>query len=162
MKAILFAVFLFILVSCNEPGDHLQAMQAKIDSLEQQLTNTYKPGFGEFMSGIQAHHAKLWFAGINKNWELAAFELHEIEEALEDVRKFCSDRPEIKAIGMINPALDSTKNSIQQKNPSSFKGSFHLLTASCNNCHRATDHAFNVITVPTEWPVVNQDFNPVH
>ena len=35
------------------------------------------PGFEEFMSNIQAHHAKLWFAGQNHNWKLADFEIHE-------------------------------------------------------------------------------------
>jgi hypothetical protein len=161
MKAILFSGFLLLIVSCNQQNNQVQKMQATIDSLQKQLHETYKPGFGEFMSGIQTHHAKLWFAGINNNWPLADFEIHEIEEALEDVQKFCSDRPEVKSIGMITAALDSTKNSIQQKNPSLFKSNFLLLTATCNNCHKATDHAFNVVTVPTEPPVANQDFKPV-
>jgi len=161
MKAILFTGCLLLFVACNERSQQVQLMQSKIDSLEKQLAETYKPGFGEFMSGIQTHHAKLWFAGINNNWPLADFEIQEIEEALEDVREFCKDRPEVKVIGMITPALDSTKNSIQRKNLTLFKSSFLLLTNTCNNCHRETDHAFNVVTVPTELPVVNQDFKPV-
>jgi hypothetical protein len=136
-------------------------MQATIDSLQKQLNETYKPGFGEFMSGIQTHHAKLWFAGQNQNWPLADFEVHEIQEALEDLQKFCSDRPELKTIEMINPAMDSVNNAIQQKNPQLFKSSFVLLTNTCNNCHKATEHGFNVVTVPTNLPVVNQDFKPV-
>ncbi|MEP7376170.1 MAG: hypothetical protein ABI675_22425 [Chitinophagaceae bacterium] len=161
MKAILFTGCLLVLISCSEYNNQEQMMQAKIDSLQKQLNETYKPGFGEFMSGIQTHHAKLWFAGINSNWPLADFEIHEIEEALEDVQKFCSDRPEIKSIGMITPALDSIKNSIQHRDLPLFKSNFLLLTATCNNCHKATDHAFNVVTVPAELPVVNQDFKPV-
>ena len=93
---------------------------------------------------------------------LADFEVHEIQESLEDIQKFCSDRPEIKAIGMINPAMDSVSNAIQQKNPQLFKSSFILLTNTCNNCHKATEHAFNVVTIPTNLPVVNQDFKPVN
>lgn len=161
MKAFLYTGCLLIFVACNDRNNQEQMMQAKIDSLEKQLAETYKPGFGEFMSGIQTHHAKLWFAGINNNWPLANFEIQEIEEALEDVQKFCNDRPEIKFIGMIAPALDSTKNSIAHKSPQLFKSSFVLLTETCNNCHRETDHAFNVVTVPTELPVANQDFKPV-
>ena len=160
MKAILFSGLLLLIVACNQQNNQVQKMQATVDSLQKQLHETYKPGFGEFMSGIQTHHAKLWFAGINNNWPLADFEIHEIEEALEDVQKFCSDRPEVKSIGMITAALDSTKNSIQQKNLSLFKNDFLLLTATCNNCHKATDHGFNVVTVPTELPVTNQDFKP--
>src|SRR5437762_7660110 len=145
------------LASCKQQNNQVNQLQQKVDSLQKQLAETYKPGFGEFMSGIQTHHAKLWFAGINNNWPLADFEIHEIEEALEDLRKFCTDRPEVKEIGMITPALDSTKNSIQRKNLALFKNSFLLLTNTCNNCHKETNHAFNVVTVPTELPVVNQD-----
>jgi len=133
-------------------------MHAKIDSLQKQSSNAYRPGLGEFMLGIQLHHAKLWFAAQNQNWPLADFEVHEILESLDDIRQFCQDRPEVKAIGMIDPAIDSVKNAIQQKDPSSFKRGFILLTNTCNDCHKATNHGFNVVTIPTNLPVVNQDF----
>ena len=35
----------------------------------------YTPGLGDFMGQIQMRHAKLWFAGKAKNWQLAAYEL---------------------------------------------------------------------------------------
>ncbi len=34
----------------------------------------YQPGMGELMTTIQLHHAKLWFAGKNANWALAAYD----------------------------------------------------------------------------------------
>jgi hypothetical protein len=135
-------------------------MQSAIDSLEKKLGETYRPGLGEFMLGIQLHHAKLWFAGQNQNWPLADFEVNEIKESLEDIQKYCADRPEVKAIGMITPAIDSVNAAIQHKNDQSFKSSFTVLTSTCNNCHKATDHGFNVVTIPTSLPVVNQDFKP--
>lgn len=70
MRHILFIILTFGLFACNQPTDKTQVLQNRIDSLEQKLANTYKPGFGEFMSGIQAHHSKLWFAGQNENWNL--------------------------------------------------------------------------------------------
>lgn len=136
-------------------------MQSKIDSLEKQIANSYKPGFGEFMSGIQVHHAKLWFAGQNQNWPLADFEIHEIEEALDDIKNYCKDREETKSITMINDPIDSLIHSIQQKDANSFKSNFIFLTKTCNNCHLETKHEFNVVTIPTSPPVVNQDFKPV-
>ena len=135
-------------------------MQAKIDSLQKELAGTYKPGFGEFMSGIQVHHAKLWFGGQNQNWPLADFEVHEIQESLDAIRKYCSDRPEMKEIGMIDTAMNNMNNAIQQKDQSRFKNSFIELTNTCNKCHYATEHKFNVVIVPTALPVVNQDFKP--
>ncbi|SRR6266498_3547481 len=161
MKFFILTLAIYILTACHQPNKEVQQMQIKIDSLQKQLAESYKPGFGEFMSGIQSHHAKLWFAGQNQNWELADFEVHEIKEALEDVQKFCSDRPEVKAMGMINPAIDSVANAVRQKNLQLFKSSFILLTNTCNNCHKATEHRFNVVTVPTSLPVANQDFKPV-
>ena len=152
-----FIVIISLLASCNQDS-HAKQMQTKIDSLQQQLSRTYKSGLGEFMLGIQLHHAKLWFAGQNQNWALADFEIHEIKESLDDINEFCQDRPEVKAIGMINAPIDSVINSVQQKNIQSFKNSFILLTNTCNSCHKSTDHGFNIVTIPTNLPVVNQDF----
>lgn len=160
MKDLAFIIIVSLTFSCTSQNDKVQKMQVTIDSLQKQLAETYKPGFGEFMSGIQTHHAKLWFAGQNQNWPLADFEVHEIKEALEDLQKFCSDRPEMKAIGMIDPAIDSVSHAIQQKSLELFRNSFILLTNTCNNCHKETEHGFNVVTLPTGLPVVNQDFKP--
>jgi len=156
-------IFLFVLfASCNQQDKQVEQMQLKIDSLQKALAKTYKPGFGEFMSGIQTHHAKLWFAGQNQNWSLADFEIHEIQEALEDVQKFCTDREETKSIGMINGPVDSLTNAIQQKDLRRFNSSFVLLTRTCNNCHLETKHEFNVVIIPSNPPVTNQSFKPFH
>ena len=88
MKQFLFSSFLFALFSCNNSSDQITQLQKKTDSLQHELNNTYKPGLGEFMSSIQVHHAKLWFAGQNNNWKLADFEIHEIMEAVEDIQHY--------------------------------------------------------------------------
>jgi len=160
MKLLIVFIMTSILIACDNPNDQKEKMQATIDSLQKQLNETYKPGLGEFMSGIQTHHAKLWFAGINQNWRLADFEVNEIKESLEDIQKFCIDRPEVKSIGMISQPIDSVNNAIQQKNLQLFTNSFTLLTNTCNNCHKATEHGFNVVTIPVSPPVTNQDFKP--
>ena len=158
MKPIFFIILAFGLFACNQQSDKVQVLQRRIDSLEQKLSDTYKPGFGEFMSGIQAHHSKLWFAGQNQNWRLADFEVHEIMEAIEDIQKFQTERKESQMIGMINPALDSINNAIQQESSLLFKSSYTLLTNTCNNCHRAADFEFNVVKIPDTQPFSNQDF----
>ena len=136
-------------------------MQVQIDSLQRKLKDAYTPGLGEFMSGIQVHHTKLWFAGINSNWKLADFEIGEIKETLDDIRKYNTDRPEIRSIGMIEPAIDSVGAAIKRQDPVLFRSSYLLLTNTCNNCHKATAHEFNVIIVPASQPFTDQEFNPV-
>jgi len=143
------------LFACNHKTDELQVLQNRIDSLE---TNAYKPGLGDFMGSIQVHHAKLWFAAQNKNWELADFEIHEIKENLSDIKKYCGERPESKSIGMINQSMAEVYNSILKKDQALFEKSYIDLTNSCNACHQATNHEFNVIKIPNTPPFSNQDF----
>lgn len=130
-----------------------------MDSLKRQLGEIYKPGIGEFMMNVQAHHTKLWFAGKAGNWSLATFEVEEIKEALSDVQEFNADEPETQTIPIIFPPLDSISKAIEQKNEIKFKKSFSLLTNTCNTCHRATRHGFNVIQIPESNPFPNQNFS---
>ncbi|MEO9005373.1 MAG: hypothetical protein ABI288_11585 [Ginsengibacter sp.] len=158
MKNILFYLIVVAGFSCNQSASNNPKLEKKIDSLQYQIDNSYKPGLGEFMSQIQVHHAKLWFAGKNKNWDLAHFEIGEIQEALDDIPKFCADRPEVKSIDMIVPAMDSLSNAVKEKNENKFSSGFTLLTATCNDCHKATNHGFNVIKIPDTPPFSNQVF----
>jgi len=151
-------ILLLILSACKNSGQETGYMQAQIDSLQKKLDKTYKPGLGEFMSGIQVHHAKLWFAGQAGNWNLSDFETKEIREAIEDIQTYCADRPEVVSIPMIKPPLDSIDKAIANKSISQFKSSFNLLTNTCNNCHRGTKHEFNIIQIPSAPPFSNQDF----
>jgi len=159
MKNLLFAAGI-ILFSCNRQSSNTAILNKKIDSLQTQLNKSYKPGLGEFMSQIQIHHAKLWFAGKYENWPLADFEVGEIREALDDIPKFCADRPEVKSIDVIEPAMDSLSATIKAKDQRRFDSSFTLLTATCNDCHKATNHGFNQIKIPDVPPVSNQVFKP--
>jgi hypothetical protein len=145
------------LVACN-PGGQNAALQAQVDRLQKQVDSAYAPGLGEFMSGIQVHHEKLWFAGTAGNWKLADFEVGEIKEALDDIEKYCADRPEVSSLPMIRPAVDSISAAVSTGNGVAFKSAFVLLTGTCNNCHRATKHEFNVIQTPTTPPFSNQVF----
>lgn len=153
-----FAVMGANLTSCTQPTPGTEALQAQITRLQQRLDSAYSPGLGEFMSGIQVHHEKLWFAGKATNWELADFELGEIKESLDDIRHYCSNRPEVASLPMIQPPLDSLAAAVKKQDPTAFKSSFLLLTTTCNNCHQATKHGYNVIQVPTTPPFSNQVF----
>jgi len=151
-------IIVAIFVACNQKSNNEAMLQKRIDSLEQRLSESYKPGFGEFMYGIQVHHAKLWFAGVNENWRLADFEIHEIIELTEDIQKYQAERKESKMISMLNPVLDSVNAAIGQKNLSNFKSSYLVLTNTCNNCHKAVNYEFNVVKIPDSPPLSNQVF----
>jgi hypothetical protein len=157
MRNYVFLLFL-ALGACSQQTATIQNMQNQIDSLQTHIGQTYRPGFGDFMLGVQIHHNKLWYAGINQNWPLAQFEIDEIKEAIGDIKAYNADRPEVVSLPMIDPALDSISNSVKNKDLASFKSSFTLLTNTCNNCHHATKHEFNVIKIPDNPPFTNQEF----
>lgn len=155
MKYILSLSAFFFLAACNQQSDKTQILQKMIDSMQ---ANSYKPGFGEFMSSIQVHHNKLWFAGQNENWKLADFEIKEIKESLDKIKKYCTERPETKSIDMIEQPLQNVNNAIQQKNSTEFRNSYISLTNTCNQCHRSTEFEYNVVSIPTAPPFSNQNF----
>ncbi|WP_234110892.1 hypothetical protein [Chryseobacterium sp. R2A-55] len=148
---------IMLLCSCSKQNSETEHLQNQIDSLQ---ANAYKPGFGDFMSSIQVHHNKLWFAGKNENWKLADFEITEIEENITDLKKFCKDRPETKSIGMIDVPLENLKTAIKKQSTKDFGDEYLILTNTCNSCHQKTKHEYNVITIPTAPPYSNQDFKP--
>lgn len=149
------------LFACDQQTNQTQSLQKQIDSLEKKLENTYKPGFGDFMGSIQAHHSKLWFAGLYENWDLADFEVHELMEAIEDIEKFHEGREETLLIGMIMPPLDSISKAIEQKNTALFNSSYTSLTNTCNQCHKAVDMEYIIVKTPDTPPFSNQDFQPL-
>lgn len=153
-----FTLSITVLYSCsNSARNSDQKNISQLDTLQKEI-DQLKPGFGEIMSGIQQHHAKLWFAGINENWGLTKFEVDEIEENIDKIKALYPDDPRTKELSMINPALDSLNAAINAKEIGTFKRHFTILTNTCNDCHRDNGYAFNVITIPNHPPVPNQQF----
>ena len=144
--------------SCSESEkDSDEASVAQVKKLQKEIDHI-KPGFGDVMLGIQTHHAKLWFAGVNKNWELSDFEMHEIEENVEQIKELYPKDKRTADLSMLEPVLDSLDAAIKAKQVEKFKKSFTLLTNTCNECHQKNGYEFNVITIPKQPPVPNQKF----
>jgi hypothetical protein len=158
---LLILIVLVLLSACNGPSQPqpvapAHPLQARLDSLEQRLRHSYTPGFGELMLNIQIHHAKLWFAGKNGNWQLAAYDESLIRSAIQKIRTFHPDNPNAALTTMINIPMDSVDAAITRKDAAAFHRSFTFLTTTCNNCHAVTKHPFNVITIPKSEPIGNQ------
>jgi len=124
----------------------------------------YAPGLGEVMSLQQARHVKLWLAGEQRNWALAAYELDELREGFADASALhpgFEGVPVAALIAQLTPApLHALGKAIEAKDPAGFASSFDGLTAACNACHRAARHGFIVITRPSGPAFGNQQFAP--
>jgi Skp family chaperone for outer membrane proteins len=158
MKQLYYIILVISLFSCTVKSKKEQQLEKRVKQLEMQVSESYKPGFGEMMSSIQAHHNKLWFAGKNTNWQLAAFEVKELHEIIDDIKKFQKDRSETKKMDMINPSLQKVKEAINQKHTTDFNKFFQQLTNDCNQCHQQTNFGYNKVKIPETSPFSNQEF----
>ena len=124
----------------------------------------YEPGLGEFMMATQLRHAKLWFAGKNNNWALAAYEVDEIKEGLEDAAKYHASNDGVPVAelikALIDPRLEQLEKAIEGKSSTQFAAAFDELTNGCNSCHAKAGKGFIRIQRPTTPPVSNQNFTP--
>jgi hypothetical protein len=124
----------------------------------------YVPGLGEMMSLQQMRHAKLWFAGQAENWELAAYEIDELGEGFDDIVKFHPTHkdspvaPKDAIPRMVTEPLKDLRAAVDKKDSQTFGRAYNSLTAACNNCHQATNFAFNAVQTPAMNPYPNQVF----
>lgn len=115
------------------------------------------------MTQLSYRHGKLWFAGQAQNWELAAYELDEIKEGLDDISHYHPSHHEVRAIPeqigrhMAVP-IEQTTQAIQSKNTDAFSAGYETITAGCNSCHQANGFGFNVIVTPQTNIYSNQQF----
>src|SRR5439155_25913273 len=70
--------------------DSLKRAQAELAA-----TKDLAPGLGEYMTTIQLHAGKLWFATKASNWELAEYELDELKETMEAGKGVNAEKHEV-------------------------------------------------------------------
>ena len=127
----------------------------------------YIPGLGDLMNAsMQVHHTKLWLAGRSQNWPLAAYELKELRETVEDVQTFAPAWRGVPVGSMVvslYPGFNALEGSIKARDAAAFSLAYHQLTAACSACHAAAGHAEIRIVVPSPdegAKYVDQDFTP--
>ena len=139
--------------------DSLAILQSHVDSLRQQV-----PGLGEYMSGIQLHISKLWFAARASNWGLASYELNELGEAVDGAEALHAIRDSVNITSVLqsvhNTQLDLLKQSISSKQQKAFQEAYTQTLEACNGCHRSAGYSFIHIVPPAAPPVTNQRWEP--
>lgn len=154
------SVFLLLYINLAQAShDEPAGAKQKLPDVSQ----TYTPGIGEIMVGVQIRHAKLWYAGLAGNWRLAKYELDEILEGFEDAKKYQPDfkgKPIAEMIGLItSDPIKKLEQAIEAKDKAAFKKSFDGVSNACNVCHTTYGYDFISIQRPTTLPLTNQRFN---
>jgi hypothetical protein len=121
--------------------------------------DTYVPALGDIMRAIQLGHLKLSLAGKQGNWDLANYELYQIQDSLRNAVRLYIGIP-VDKINMIEQPLVAVSETIKAKNGARFTRAFADFTAACNGCHQAAHVGFITIQVPAASPFANQSFQP--
>jgi cytochrome c553 len=131
----------------------------------EESSSNYAPGLGEIMTFTQMRHTKLWLAGEASNWELAAYEVDELEEGFQDAVTYHPTHKDAPvALTTVLPAMTDApiaalRVAIGKRDRQEFEAAFDSLTAGCNNCHHTMKFAFNVVQRPTFNAFPNQNFS---
>jgi hypothetical protein len=123
------------------------------------VTHPYAPRLADIMGATQLRHFKLWYAGMERNWPLATYELGQIRESFGDAMTYYSGLPISDMTTLAKPSA-AIEAAINAKDSTRFAAAFRSLTAGCNDCHRAQGMGFIAIKVPNASPFSNQVFAP--
>ncbi len=126
----------------------------------------YRPGLGDLMTmTVQPRHLKVGLALEQRNWAYAAFEVHELEEALEHIARLMPKWRDLDVAGLIKGSttapLEAMEEAVKARDAARFTEAYGQLTAACNACHQSAKLEMIVIQVPKGGgPFANQDFRP--
>ncbi|HTM09503.1 MAG TPA: hypothetical protein VL754_14050 [Verrucomicrobiae bacterium] len=122
------------------------------------------PGLGEYMTTIQLHAGKLWFAAKASNWELAAYEVGEMKETMEAAKALGVEKNGVKIASVLDSVLQTQvaalEGAIKARRGAEFQKSYDAALAACNGCHAESGYSFIRIVRPTTPPVPNQRWEP--
>ena len=166
-------VILFLIMRVVKLGNETQEFRDKNNRELATLQNSLKraqadlatakelaPGLGEYMTTIQLHAGKLWFAAKASNWELAEYELDELKETMEAAKGLNAEKNGVKISSVLDSVLQTQvaelDKSIKSKSPAEFQKLYDETLSACNGCHTEAGYKFIHIVRPSAPPVTNQ------
>jgi len=149
-------------LSSQSSSDALTALQDALKRTQADVAKTKElgSGLGEYMTTIQLHAGKLWFAAKAANWELAEYELAELKETMEAAKGLNAEKNGVKISNVLDSVLQTQvaelDKSIKSKGQTEFQKSYDETLGACNGCHTEAGYKFIHIVRPSAPPVTNQ------
>lgn len=172
LVALSVIVILFLIVRVVSLGNEVQelhdnnrasaALQDSLKRVQAEVATAKElaPGLGEYMTTIQLHAGKLWFAAKASNWELAEYELDELKETMEAAKALNAEKSGVKISSVLDSVLQTQvaelDKSIKSKSPAEFQRSYDETLSACNGCHTEAGYKFIHIVRPSAPSVTNQ------
>jgi hypothetical protein len=125
----------------------------------------YHPSLADLMTTtVQPRHVKLAFAGREKNWVFAAYELKQMSDAFDRLSlqwpRWRQQRIVELVETIVRDPLFELDFAIKNKDEAKFAEYYGHLTDACNACHQAALQTPVVIQDPKESMFPDQDFRP--
>src|SRR4029077_13677306 len=140
--------------------DSLKRAQADVATAKE-----FAPGLGEYMTTIQLHAGKLWFAAKASNWDLAQYNLETLKEKRDAAKALNAEKNGVKISSVLDSVLQTQvaelDKSIKSKAQNEFQKSYDETLSACNGCHAEAGYKFIHIVRPTAPPVTNQKWETV-
>lgn len=123
--------------------------------------------FGALMTEVGRRFELIGRAATAHRWQLAAYEVHELQEVFEDDLPHAKPPDEVKGVDL--HAIESTflktnmpelKAAVDAKNDPALGKAIARAAATCNGCHEATGHAFIEVPSSPGATVPNLDPKP--
>ena len=132
---------------------------------EGQTAPLYRPSLADLMSTtVQPRHVKLAFAGREKNWVFAAYELKQLSDAFDRLSLQWPQWRQQRIVELVETIvrdpLFELDIAIKNKDEAKFAEYYGHLTDACNACHQAALQTPVVIQDPKESMFPDQDFRP--
>ena len=114
------------------------------------------------MGQMQKYMDKLHFAGLEGNWQLAGFYLHELEEQAEKIVEagVAEDEVDVSKLTqqLLVSQIEQLESLVEAGDSVKFKSGYLELVNRCNSCHQASNHGFIMIKVPELSMFKNQEY----
>lgn len=113
---------------------------------------THEVDLAPFMIRNAYHFATLYHAARAERWELAAYQAEELEENLLQAAR--TGGPYTQSLkDFLKEQVQPLQKTITSQSTEQFRTAFQATVEGCNDCHKATQHAF--ITIPQEPPALS-------
>ena len=128
------------------------------DQSAERSQRPYLPTLADIMGVTQLRHFKLWYAGEVDNWDLAKYELGQIQTSIDDAPRHFPNIPAADMTIMREP-VQEIGEAIEAKSRTKFVKAFEKVTSACNSCHTSANVGFIVIRVPRTSPMMTSPFS---
>lgn len=172
LPAILLAISLTVALSgCEEPPADEPSDEPEVESSVVDDHHTHDDNYhdhdielAQFMFDVSLRVAAIWFAGEANNTEMVEYQIHELEEIVDDIRAAAPEEAGIDIVEyfdtQILTQLEKAEEAIEEGDQEGFVAAYDAALTQCNSCHGATGYDFIRVVRPERNPYTNLDFTP--